>query len=262
MRTVPSHPPSGVGQALRNGNPISVTSMSHLNPLRATSNGRSFGRNGPSISARWSMLCPPLLGTVSWKHGAPVSQMSTVSCGTSGSAIQCRTATCTKILARLTDPCVMKGGRGPINHRAVNQARVAGDTKGKRRGLTRRHDTPGHPETHQEIGFTSSSAQTTKKTMSGSRLVWQWPLASRPKIAKGLPARVNDGAPTSRPKPSVPAHLHASGVNGQKPCRTSLRLPHEQPPPPQRQLEPPAPPRTLGRLPHGKPNLRRCRAAE
>ena len=29
---------------------------------------------------------------------------------------------CTKILARLTNRCVIKGERGSINHRAVNQA--------------------------------------------------------------------------------------------------------------------------------------------
>ena len=38
---------------------------------------------------------------------------------------------CTKILVRLTGPCITKGGRGSIKIRAVNQARIAGNTKGQ-----------------------------------------------------------------------------------------------------------------------------------
>ena len=65
-------------------------------------------------------------------------------------AIRRRMPTSTKILVRLTDPCVMKGGRRSTNHRAVNQTRVAGDTQSKRRGPTRRHDKPGHPRATPE----------------------------------------------------------------------------------------------------------------
>ena len=76
----------------------------------------------------------------------------TVSWRTAGSTIRRKTATCTKILARLINPCpcVMKGGRGSTNHRAVNPARVAGNTKGDSRGPTRLRDKPGQPRATPE----------------------------------------------------------------------------------------------------------------
>ena len=76
-----SHPfTSAVGKASRAGNLAFVTSVCRSNPLPETSNGKRFGRNGPSTNDRSCMPCPPLLGITLWRPGAKKNQTRTISC--------------------------------------------------------------------------------------------------------------------------------------------------------------------------------------
>ena len=113
------------------------------------------------------MLCQPLLGAGLWRPGAQKPNEH----GFVEDSWDCG-QTQNKNVHKNPSDRLMRNQR----RKGVNQARVAGDTNGDRRDPTRRNDKPGQPESHQEIGFTSSSAQNNEKdddqqpSHDGSRL--------------------------------------------------------------------------------------------
>ena len=123
---------------------------------------------------------------------------------------RCCTCSSSRRRTQLSAPCIMKGGRGSISYRAVNQARVAGGTKGRRRGSTRRHGKPGCPEpTPENRANIMKRGNIPKQPMSGNRLAMAAGFAA-PFVSKDPSGTRYDGAATSCRNPSVPAHRRAS----------------------------------------------------